>query len=432
MRSAFGSIIKRKNRRGEIVSLLARYVNPKDPAKRVAMSFPADAKGQAQVWLEREEKLVEAYKSGECDWVSPQERKRAEEEANRRASVTFADYSRRFLEDYRTASGERPVSATMRKKKEAVRHLDEYFGDMLIGEISEGDINKWLDGGSIKGRYLPHRAYQVLKAIMRKALNEGLVAESPCKRPCPHVSRSKQSEIPAATPDELEAIYRAMPEYSRISVYLAAVFGLRISEVCALQRKSFDFRRKVLRIRHSVGRGEGDVGELILKDTKTESSVADLPIPDDFIPLIREHLDAHCEPGAEAMVIRPRRGRIMSPNTLRKQFDDAKRAAGRPDLHFHTLRATAITAAAQNGATPKETQLFGRHADAEISLNLYQRATETGSRKVANSVFHALVKPERTEEVVRAELDEAEKQLEAVKLRVRTLRDELDGFCAHS
>lgn len=68
MRSAFGSIIRRKNRRGEIVSLLARYVNSKDPAKRVAMSFPADAKGQAQVWLEREEKLVEAYKSGECDW----------------------------------------------------------------------------------------------------------------------------------------------------------------------------------------------------------------------------------------------------------------------------------------------------------------------------------------------------------------------------
>lgn len=47
----------------------------------------------------------------------------------------------------------------MRKKKEAVRHLDEYFGDMLIREIGESDINRWLDGGSIKGKYLPYRSW---------------------------------------------------------------------------------------------------------------------------------------------------------------------------------------------------------------------------------------------------------------------------------
>ena len=44
----------------------------------------------------------------------------------------------------------------------------------------------------------------------------------------------------------------------------------------------------------------------------------------------------------------------MPPSTLRTQFARARLAAGRPDLHLHTLRATAISEAVHQGAEPKE------------------------------------------------------------------------------
>lgn len=94
-------------------------------------------------------------------------------------------------------------------------------------------------------------------------------------------------------------------------------------------------------------------------------------------------------------------------------------------MHFHTLRATAITAAAVVGGTPKEVQRYGRHADAEISLRLYQRATDSGEKALSNKVFDLLVAPERTVGLVREELVRAEERLEADRAEVARLKTSL-------
>lgn len=88
--------------------------------------------------------------------------------------------------------------------------------------------------------------------------------------------------------------------------------------------------------------GDGDTGALSFKGTKTESRNKNLPIPDSFTLLIKERIKAHCESSKTAMLIPAEHSIILSPNTLHRQFDEAKLAATRLDLHFHTLRATAI------------------------------------------------------------------------------------------
>lgn len=419
MRSAFGTITVKKNRRGEAVSLLARYVNPIDSSRRVGKRFDLGSKAVAQAWLDSEEKYRDQCERDHVRWLSPKEREDAE--GSRR--LLFSDYAAVFLENYRASDGSRLVESSMRKKREAVRHLNRFFGDMTVASIGEEDVNRWYDNFA-DGVHAKRRAYQTLKAIFKKALKEGLVEVSPCTRPNPKLPKSEQSMIPEATKEELRLMYEAMPDYSRIAIYLGAVFGLRISEVCALQRRDLDFGHMVLHVRHSLARGEGDVGELRLKTTKTESSRADLPIPDGLVPMLKEHLRVHCDAGPDAMVIRPKRGEILPPLSLREQFDKARVVAGRPDLHFHTLRATAITAAARAG-TPKETQLFGRHSDPKISLGLYQRANNEGEKRVVNSVFGSLVVPERTPELVRSELEQARKRLHDEEARIAVLEQEL-------
>ncbi|WEV58276.1 tyrosine-type recombinase/integrase [Bifidobacterium sp. ESL0728] len=377
----------------------------------------------AQAWLDGEQDYLEHCQRDHEQWLPPKERERLLE----RDEVLFSDYAAQFLESYRAADGSQLTEASMRKKREAVAHLTGFFDGMKLSDITEGDVNVWLDGYN-DGVHSQRHAYQTLKEIFAKAVREGIVEKSPCTRPNPKLPKSKQSDIPAATQEELELIYRAMPDYCRIVVYLGAVFGLRISEVCALQRRDFDFKRGVLHVRHSLSRGKGDVGELRLKGTKTESSNADLPIPDGFVPMLRQHMTELRDKAPEAMVVPSRGGGIMNPNTLRGIFDGARKAAGRPDLHFHTLRATAITTAAVVGGTPKKVQQYGRHADAEISLQLYQRAADRGEKRLADKVFDSLVAPERTPKFVRTELATARKRLQDARDRVQRLEDELEAL----
>lgn len=423
MRSEFGTITFRKNAAGEATSLKVRYVNPLNPSKRVLKSFPLGSKAIAQAWLDSEERYRDECRRDGVRWLSPKER----EEADKKREIPFREYARKFLDSYRTADGRELEEGSRRKKRESVAHLDEFFGDMPVSGIDEETVDRWFDGEHAEGQHAFRRSYQTLKAICRKAVREGILEAQPCVRPNPKLPRSGQAEIPPASREELGLIYEAMPDYLRIAVYLGAVFGLRISEVCALQRRDFDFKHGLLHVRHSIGRGEGDVGGLVLKATKTESSNADLPIPSSFVPMLKSHLAAFCDPDSDAMVIRPRKAGIMSPNSLRDAFDRARLAADRPDLHFHTLRATAITAAAVVGGTPKEVQRYGRHADAEISLSLYQRATEGGGRRLSDKVFEALVVPERTRGLVAAELEDARRQLREAEDRVRRLTEELES-----
>lgn len=273
------------------------------------------------------------------------------------------------------------------KKREAIDHLNEYFGDMMVSEIKQQNVEDWLDGDYVNGVHARRRAYRVLTAIVKKALTfnddePALLDTDPCQRSNPELPKSKQSMIPSATQEELGLIYNAMPDYSRIAFYLGAVFGLRISEVCALQVCDIDSAHKLLHVRHALTRGDGDTGALSFKDTKTESSNEDLPIPDSFAPLIKEHIKAHCESLKTAMLVPAKHSNIMSPNTLRAQFDEAKLAANRPDLHFHTLRATAITTAAQAEGTPRKF----KNTDATPQLRSHLPSTNERPEKAnANS-----------------------------------------------
>lgn len=80
-----------------------------------------------------------------------------------------------------------------------------------------------------------------------------------------------------------------MPERYRISIYLD-VFrdGLRIGEVCALQRRDIDPGTSILHIR----RGRGTMDNERLTDTpKTDNSIRGERILLELLPLLQQFLD---------------------------------------------------------------------------------------------------------------------------------------------
>ena len=330
-KNSWGTVIYDKKRH----AYRARYQNPHKPGAVVQRVF-AD-RLTAQGWLAKEKQLVEADKAGLDIWTHPSEREAEAKARNARTSTVFKDYAAEYVENWRRKDGQPFAEATKRKHREYLAHLLKApFVGKAVTSITETDIHRWLDTPMDPTPRL--RAFQLLKDVMRKAEREGLIERSPVTMRNPKLPRSKQAQIPVATPQELKIIYENMPEYCRIAVYMGACFDLRINEVCALQVRDFDLDRGVLHVRHSVGKGEGDKGYRRLKETKTESSTADLPIPDALVPMIREQINGR---GGDKMLIEsPKTGGILADSALRRLFNRAAEVAGHPDLHFHTLRAT--------------------------------------------------------------------------------------------
>ncbi|PJM75369.1 tyrosine-type recombinase/integrase [Bifidobacterium simiarum] len=401
-KNSWGSVIYDKKRH----SYRARYQNPHKPGAQVQRVF-AD-RLTAQGWLAQEKQLVEADKAGLGTWTHPSEREAERRAENERNNIVFRDYATEYVENWRRRDGRPFEESTKRKHREYLAHLLKAdFVGKSIGSITETDIHRWLEKPME-----PHprlRTFQLLKSIMGKAERTGIIGRSPVTMSAPKLPKSRQAQIPVATPQELEAIYHGMPEYCRIAVYMGACFDLRINEVCALQVRDFDLERKLLHVRHSVGKGEGDRGFRRLKATKTLSSTADLNIPDGMMPMIRQQIGDR--DGDRMFIESPQTGGILSDPALRRLFNRAAKDAGRSDLHFHTLRATAIDAAMHQGATLRETMALGRHDDEKTSVERYQRASSERLRELSNQVAGFLLPQRRTREDVERDIAEARKRL---------------------
>lgn len=406
----FGSVIHRPDRG----TWRAKYTHN---GEVITKTFKDER--SAQAWLSAEKALVEADKAGIRQWSSPADRKRQETAIERRR-VLFCDY---VMDEFAptwlnyAADGSELASGSKRKHREYLTHLSQaFFWKYPLTGITQEDINRWLsDLGNFNGGATPRKkTFQLLKAIYAKAVAEGAVPKSPVTMKAPAVPKSRQAQIPPATGEELQTIYAAMPPSTRIAVWLGAILDLRIGEVVSLQVQDWNPKTQTLRVCHSADEKGG------LKTTKTATSNTTQPVP----PQLGKLLEKACDGKKPTdFIVTCSDGTHITPNRLRDHFNEAKIKAGRPDLHFHTLRATSITAAVATGASLKDTMAWGRHADAATSIERYQRASGTERmREIANGIEDTLMPHEPTVEELEAAIAETEKRLTQLKAELAAIR----------
>ena len=411
----FGSVIHRADRN----SYRAKYTHK---GEVITKTFKDER--SAQAWLSAENALVEADKAGLKQWTSPAERKRQETAIERRR-VLFCDY---VMEEFAptwlnySADGRELAAGSKRKHREYLAHLAHaFFWKYPLTGITPEDINRWLaDVENFGGATPRKKTFQLLKAVYAKAVAEGAVTKSPVTMKAPAVPKSRQAQIPPATPEELQEIYANMPSTTRISVWLGAILDLRIGEVVSLQVQDWNSKTQTLRVCHSADENGG------LKATKTAASNTTQPVPPQLGKLLEEACDGK---KPTDFIVTCSDGTHITPNRLRDHFNEAKTKAGRPDLHFHTLRATSITAAVATGASLKDTMQWGRHADAQTSIERYQRASGTERmRQIANGIEDTLMPHEPTVEELEKEIADIEKRLAKLKAQ----RDAILKRCRES
>lgn len=352
----------------------ASYIGPDLNRHNAPETFTT--KTDAEAWLSAERRLSEQPET----WLSPAERRTIATAKAETRPLTFGEYAETFLAE-RHVKG-RPLTAVTRDNyRTSLRlYILPTFGDMPLTAITREAVKRWYDTCAPGRQTTRARAYGVLRVILNDALDNDLIPTNPCKiRGGGRVERESVTRV--ATVEELSVIADHMPDHRRLMVQLAGWCGLRYGEVAELRRRDIDTRAGMIHIRRSVVFTRSGQGAVV-KTPKSDAGIRDVPIPPHLLTDVREHLLKHAAKGKDGLLFPGQHGAQISSGSIRDAFHTARTAAGRPDLRFHDLRHTALTIAAQEGATTAELMALAGHSD-YTSVMRYQHATQDRMRSLA-------------------------------------------------
>ena len=237
--------------------------------------------------------------------------------------------------------------------------------------------------------------------------------------------QSKRRDQPPVTADEINRLATLFPDYQRLALWLSLLAGgLRLGEVCALQLRDIDLENLQLHVRHSVNRGPDDRGKYQLCEPKTKSSKRVVPIPKPLAPLIEAHISRFCKdrkPDTMLFHSPMLDDWLLPPTTIERTFRMAREKIGRPDITFHSLRATHATMLVLEGGTMRETMDDLGHTSLTVAVDSYQRVVREHHRDTVELLAYRYM-PSNDPTVIRTVIDQKERQIDKLRDEVERLR----------
>lgn len=350
----------------------ARYPGPDGLVRNAPDTFAR--KSEADRYLT----LVEAQ-IARREWVDPA-----------RARVKLGEYAQRWIVQRANLRPRTVQLYTWLLGKYVTPHL----GAVELGRLDTAMIRDWRSKllGNGVSLSMTAKAYRLLRAVLMTAVKEDeILPKNPCR--IPGADQEKAPERPVLTVTQVFALAGKVPERYRALVLLSTFACLRWGEVAALQRQDFDPESGTVRVRQAVTeqRGSG----LVLGPPKSRAGKRVVSVPPAVVDVVREHL-VQVDDDPEAFIFTGPNGGLIWRGNFNKlaKWPEAVAAIGVPGLHFHDLRHTGNTLAAQTGASTRDLMARMGHDSAQAAL-IYQHATTEADRAIAKAL-DAAVKADRT------------------------------------
>lgn len=300
------------------------------------------------------------------EWTSPVERAAAK----KAASTTLSDYAETWL----ALKSRRP--RTIAEYRRLIRGPLAELASLPLSAISSDRVKEWYVAERAGGKITQaSRAYSLLSTILAEAVDDGKIAANPCRVKGAQTERTGKKVEPP-TDEQFAALVAAIPERFRALIYLAADAGLRWGEATDLRRSDIVVEpdRVLVTVTHAVVKVRGT---FVSGPTKTAAGVRKVYVHGDAADAIAKHLDADRFRFGDPLLFPAADGvSWLSQSTFHTPtWNDARTAAGRPDMPFHALRHYAGTRYAQAGATPRETMSRLGHSSMAVAMR-YQHATD--------------------------------------------------------
>ena len=260
-------------------------------------------------------------------------------------------------------------------KPEIIREWRATVGDRIRQRSTERDLHS--ASRRQTGKSTQARAYRVLHAILRTAVEDGLLDANPCRMK--RGGEYDAAERPTLSTAEIELLAEVIDPHYKTYVYVAAYMGLRLGEMTGLRHKHVDLDEGTVRIVQTEGRHTTPETP---STPKSDAGNRTLLMPPFFVDMLREHMRCQATIDPDAYVFNTRRGKNVyygAPRALRR----ALTTIGRPEVVGHDLRHIASGLKAQSGATLADLQRDLGHSTVD-AVRRYMHANVESQRAVAD------------------------------------------------
>ena len=260
-------------------------------------------------------------------------------------------------------------------------HIVPKLGDVMLADLTPARVRSWrkelLDGGA--GAVVVAKAYRLLKAVLNTAVDDELIQRNPCR--IKGAASEPSPERPTITITQVYVIAEEVRPWYRALVLVAAFTGLRWGELMALQRRHVELEGGIVKVRGSLGEIGG---RLIEGPPKSAAGRRDVAIPEAIVPELQAHLDKWSVDGSDGRVFVGPQGATPKRGNFQVTWSKAVDEAGVPGLHFHDLRHTGNTLAAE-GASLRELMARMGHNSARAAL-IYQHASRDREQAIGAAI----------------------------------------------
>lgn len=264
------------------------------------------------------------------------------------------------------------------------KHINSYLGDVELGKLKTPMVRQWRAERLAAGvsELVLAKCYRLMRAVLNTAVEEDkILTRNPCK--VRGADKEESPERPVLTIAQVFQLADQMPPRFRAMVLLAAFASLRWGEVTALRRCDIAEDASSVGIARSFV--ESTTHGLVAGPPKSRAGNRTLAIPAAIRTDILAHLAKYTAGAQDALVFTGEQGgALRRPNfNQRVKWTASVTAIGLKGVHFHDLRHSGNTWAAQAGTSTKDLMVRMGHDDMRAAI-IYQHASSEADQAIAD------------------------------------------------
>ncbi len=315
------------------------------------------------------------------------------------SKVSVAEYLRSWLDGPHGLAGK----TIERYRQLAEQQIIPHLGGTPLQELRPAHIDEWharlITSGGENGRPLGARtvghAHRVLHRALARAVSSEMLTRNVASviKP-PKVEETEAHSLKAAEAGAVLAAVAGHPLQPIIALALAT--GARRGELLALQWGDIDLDAATIRIERSL---EQTRTGLKFKPPKTRNGRRTVSLPQIAVEALRAHRLRQLEmrialglgrPGPDALVFSDINGSPMPPNNLSRDWRRLVKRARLPDVPFHGLRHSHVSALIASKVDLLTISRRIGHASPVVTLRIYAHMFEQTDAGAADAIEAAL------------------------------------------
>lgn len=272
------------------------------------------------------------------------------------------------------------------------RYLNPAFGKWELYLINETVINEFINRLLTKGAAISRKPLSKVTVhniiVILKMIFGFMEKQYAIVNPVKNIHLSKINTRKKFLSDKhwqiICAALQKDESATATAISIAVYMGLRIGEICALQKHDIDFDNNILLVCKTVQRinytAIGKKTKLVVGEPKSPTSRRYIPIPDILIPRLKKF----CQEYSPDDFLFGKNNKPLEPRTLQCRFKKFLQKNDIPVINFHQLRHKFAGNCVENNVDIKVLSEILGHSNVSITLNYYVHPTMDFKRRQLN------------------------------------------------